>query len=1294
MSLNGTWSFDFDPMNIGIANGWFQPSRTYGKAIQVPFPYQSLAAFGEQQFATDELYRGVFDDIIGPVWYRRTFTVPQSFAGQRTRLRIGATNWGARAWLDGNEVLNAPSDGDTELTVDLGALAPGSSHTIVIRSDTPRADLTSQHPIGRRDVFGPTGGIWQSVWIEPVGTATLQQPRVTPNLTFDGASRTPSAASATVAIRANGLSTGTVHVTLRNPSGQQVGSADVALSNGAGQVTIAIPNPQLWDIRQPNLYTADVVLDDGSGGLRDGVRATFGMRKIERKKAPRADSSGANYYEYIWLNNRPVYIRGALDQGFNPWGHQTPTGEVTGPDFATGTAANPARGSIAYDLMTARAHGFNLVRAHVKIFEPAYYHWADKLGLLIWVEMPSSGRGASLSPTSLAFHERLMRASLVLHRNHPSIVVWGLFNEGWGVVYTNPNGKLHPDAIAYIRRMVPVVRAEFSNVLVDDNSACCENGHTEVTDLNDLHAGWWGYDDWQPYLKQFNDELFPGSTRNFDAGRQAGQPWLMSEIPFSFGHQLANMSLMRAHRKLAGYIGVELTAIELEQGTPITYDRQRRGPELVDHTRAKRGIDMLHRDDAVSINRESMLSLKPDPQTGARVSLPVSVSHFSDLDLSTAQLRWKVAGTGADGRWLDPGVGGGRAISPIRYDVLDAGTVDVTIPATLRTGYVWVWIEAGGQTVAESYVTFLDTTARAGAFDPMSPAKTSQWSGGTHGELQCGPQHNVGYGEGYFEFQANVPAEAQNGGALEFEASSAEALRPLPTFPESSTFTNARKFPTRLTVSVDGTQVHSVVLPDDPNDAVGIASRHYGRYRAGLGNHYGYRVAAPLPAAVVQGKQSVTVRLASNGGGLRVFGLHSGDRGLPPRIVAGSGFNDVPAPVSTTTDRPSVSYASADLAADNTGRAIVSITNDTDVPITNVQARLALPAGWTVSTAQTVSSIPAAGFAHVAFDIRAPSGLPAGLPVEVTATAVWTAAGVQRTVQAQAAQHTYKSRDVIDPRGAGASLSGDARADLMCVQPSGVVHAWRNVDGVNPWAWGHDRDSVVAAGMSSDPRRTRFADLDGDGRSEIMSILPTGEVWAWWNCEGFAVEPWCNDQILLDTLGTTPPENIWFADLSGDGKAELLALQPDGNVHARLNCNGFQTRPFCPGYRIVAGTHEPAERIYWADLNGDRRAEIMWLQPNGEVKAWRNCNGFPTTSDPDERPWCEDAIIAKLGTTPPANVKFADLSGDGLSDIAVVQEDGQIRAWRNGVGWGGEPWRGNSMLLGSAFSDPARLIFG
>lgn len=1013
-SLNGAWSFDFDPSNKGEGERWFAPDHQLGKAIRVPFPYESLAAFGEEGYATDDLYRGGFADYVGTVWYKRTFTVPRSFQGSDTRLRIGATNWGAAVWLDGELVKPYDETGDTELTIDLGTLAPGSTHTLAVKVvSTNVDDQSSPIPMGRRDRFTNSGGIWQSVWIEPVEAATLATPRVSPRLTFTGTKRTPDSAAAVVDVSATGGTTAVV--TVRDPKGKPVGTRTAQLAEGKAQVTLPVADPKLWDVKQPNLYTADVVLKNG-GRTVDGVRTTFGLRKIERKAAPGSNGD----YQYLWLNNRPILLRGALDQGFNPWGIATPTGEVTGADFSTGTKENPGRGSILYDLKEAQRQGMNLVRAHVRVAEPAYYHWADKLGLLIWFEMPSPGR-SSFNDRAKTLFESLLRSSLKIHRNHPSIVIWALYNEGWGVAL-GPN-PLQPQTIPFIKDMAALVRSEFENVLVDDNSACCENGHTSATDINDIHAGLAGFEGLKPYLDEFSSLLKPGSKRNFDEGVQEGQPWVMSEMAFNSGQQLDNIALMRSNPKIAGYIGVQIADQEDETVSPFTYDRQARGAQFVDHTGRERDIDFVHGDDHLSLGKASAATIQP----GANVQLPLTFSHFSDLDLRGATLRWKVAGIDRDtGRWVDPGVGGSRALATTRYAVTDAGSVDVTVPENLRVGYVWAWVQAGSKTVAETYLSF-DTPAEAGVFDPQKPM-VSEWTGGT--KVKASMQ--TGLGKGAFEYSAQVPEAARDGGTLVFEASSAEA----PTLIDPIHATGMRKHPTTLTVTVEGKQLEQVVLPDDPWYPLGIATRsHTG---AGGGGEYGYRVAVPLPKSLVAGKEKVTVRLGSSGGGLRVFGAGSGMEGAPPRIVPGRVSSTVPGPTSNIDDRPGVAYAPAALDDANGGTAVVSITNDTKRTVENASVRLVGPAGWTATPIGSVNvgRLRSTDFAQVAFKIQAPANVVPGTVANFTATSVWTDASGRHAVQIPGQQEVTFDPSAFPVVGVDDAFDTDTSADYNTFLPT------------------------------------------------------------------------------------------------------------------------------------------------------------------------------------------------------------------------------------------------------------------
>ncbi|MFI7455357.1 glycoside hydrolase family 2 TIM barrel-domain containing protein [Nonomuraea sp. NPDC049714] len=990
LSLNGSWSFDFDPGNVGERERWYAPGHAFGKAIRVPFAYQSLAAWGEEELATKEIFRSAFAGYRGTVWYQRSFTVPRDFPKQQVRLRVGAADWGAAVWLDGEPVLPYTGNGFTEISAGLGALAPGSTHTVTIRVVAPPTTPESPYPMGKQTGepngadtgwFSDVGGIWQSVWIEPYAGARLTDTRVTPELTFEGDARTPSVAAARIDVAADGGQRATVQV--RGPDGKVVGSADVPLKDGRGTARIPIARPRLWEPDDPALYTADFRL-----GNDDGVRTTFGLRTIERKWAP----GHQNEYQYVYLNNRPVYLRGVLDQGYNPWGLYTYTGVTAGPDLRTGTENEPGRGSILLDLKNAKKLGFNVVRNHLKVNEPAYYHWADRLGLMIWYDMPNAG-WHSLGAEAERLFEGLLRATLKRDHNHPSIVIWTIFNEAWGLGKEPWQQPIPAEAFPYVRRMVEVTRDTDPSRLIVDNSACCQNGHLD-TDLNDFHYYLAGYDEWKKLLDGFDVQVKPGSTWNFNDGAQSGQPWLNSEFAIRSGQAPHTFGLFRAYPKLNGYVGVQLAETEQEVQSPVTFDRQPNWPEFVDHHGRPRGIDLFQGDDAISLMGTSARTV----ERGDAIEVPVKVSHFGDTDLSRATLRWKIGGYDDKGRWVANADGGGsRPFAPERYTVTDAGTVSVTAPAKLRNGYVWIWLDTGGRTVAENYLTF-DAPAPDGGFSPGA-VTAQEWTGGAQARTTGGSDWVTGYGRGHFEYEVQLPEKVRTGrprgATLIAEVAAAQPRG----WYDPNNVTTARRYPARLTVSVNGTALPVIELPDDPHGPTALAGRSRGSLVADFGNRYGYRIAVPITARQLGDGDTVTLRFASNGGGLSVFGVRSGRHGAPPTLVSGR--------VSVPEERPrfravdsrlSVYQAPAAIStATGAGTAIVSVVNDTARTARNVRVRLSAPKGWTATAAEpdVISSLKPGEARHVAFTVRAGSTVLTGRTADFTATASWDGHAIQ-----------------------------------------------------------------------------------------------------------------------------------------------------------------------------------------------------------------------------------------------------------------------------------------------------------
>ncbi|WP_394825675.1 FG-GAP repeat domain-containing protein [Pendulispora albinea] len=261
----------------------------------------------------------------------------------------------------------------------------------------------------------------------------------------------------------------------------------------------------------------------------------------------------------------------------------------------------------------------------------------------------------------------------------------------------------------------------------------------------------------------------------------------------------------------------------------------------------------------------------------------------------------------------------------------------------------------------------------------------------------------------------------------------------------------------------------------------------------------------------------------------------------------------------------------------------------------------------------------------------------------------------------------------------GPSLSGEGRAEIMALHDNGDIQAWYNVAGFKEMPWG---GSVTIGRGFSDPSRVRFADLDGDGYSDIIAIQENGDVQAWHNGGAFKEMPW--DGAAIIGRDFFDPNRVRLADLDGDGRAEIMAIQENGDIQAWHNGGGFKEMPWDGAAIIGRGFLDPNE-VQLADLDGDGRAEIMAIHPNGEIQAWYNAGGFK------EMPWGDSTIVGR-GFTDPSRARFADLDGDGRAEIVAIQSNGDVQAWHNDGGFKEMPW-GASLVIAIGFTDPTRTFF-
>ena len=391
LNLNGLWDYAVTPRGS-------TPPETYDGAILVPFPIESALSGVQKTINPDQ-----------NLWYRRTFELPDDWGNQPVLLHFGAVDWQAVVWVNGQK-MGEHRGGYTPFSVDItNALADRRREQEVVVEVWDPTDSDEQ-PVGKQSLhpkgiwYTATTGIWRTAWLEPVPPSHISRLKLIPDVD-----------RSTLFVEAftnDGATVTQVRATARE------GKQDVATAEGGVNLPLSLPiaAPKLWSPDDPFLYDLVVELLDEEGRVVDRVDSYFGMRKISIVR-------GAEGYNRLALNNQPLFQYGPLDQGFWPSGLYTA----------------PSDEALRYDIEATKKMGFNMARKHVKVEPDRWYYWCDKLGLLVWQDMPSGGPrvkpdGVELirSEDAAVQFEAELQALVDAYYNHPSIVMWVIFNEGWG----------------------------------------------------------------------------------------------------------------------------------------------------------------------------------------------------------------------------------------------------------------------------------------------------------------------------------------------------------------------------------------------------------------------------------------------------------------------------------------------------------------------------------------------------------------------------------------------------------------------------------------------------------------------------------------------------------------------------------------------------------------------------------------------------------------------------------------------------------------------------------------------
>lgn len=544
--LDGEWEFEFDPANPVDGDGFLSVDSAYSEKIKVPFAHQSNLSEIQQSIPSQWL------------WYRKRFDLPEEWPDNRTFLHFGAVDYYCRVWVN-DTFVGEHSGGYTPFHFDVTHIVKQKGNYIVIKVedsnslDQPRGKQSWSDPFSCW--YTPVSGIWQSVWIESVGWKYIE------DIFFKTVPTEKPLQEEVLCL---------VDITLNMPAPKSKIKMNLAFEGSTIQnktveaqyplttVVFQISTPELWSPEKPALYGISVSLFNDTT-MEDKTYSYTGLRIVSLKEKG-LFINGVNYHQKL-----------ILDQGYWPEGLYTPKDTD----------------AFKLDIELSKKMGFNGCRMHMKIEDPHFYYWADKLGFIVWSEFPTP---FSYTETS---RFALMREFIkVLHRdrNHPSIVAWVPYNESWGLAT-----HTHKDSvITWLKELSALVRQIDPTRLFIDN-----DGWEHVkTDIVTYHS----YAATKKELEEIHNELIIGKKPFgkplwIEKSEQQTLPIMLSEFggiaiaeekqhSQSWGYQgIANnknelkkriSEIFKSAYKLPGQIGfcyTQLTDVEQEVNGLLRGDR-------------------------------------------------------------------------------------------------------------------------------------------------------------------------------------------------------------------------------------------------------------------------------------------------------------------------------------------------------------------------------------------------------------------------------------------------------------------------------------------------------------------------------------------------------------------------------------------------------------------------------------------------------------------------------------------------------------------------------------------------
>lgn len=903
VNLNGIWEFDFDADEEGKNAGWFKPDQEFSRSINVPFCWESSLS-------------GVNDpDYKGQAWYKKTVNVDKSWEGKKIFLKFGAVDWKCKLWVNGEEVgehIGGYSAFEMDVTEYMNV---GEDNVVTLWVEDKGSYGDDSYPalIGKQGRNAPCGyihtsGIWQTVGLEARSATYLDNAKAVSDIdnatvTYDLDVTTDK--DQTLTVEYDFASTVyDMENDVDIPTGSVVeGSQEIQVESGANSIElspIAIANQKLWNYDDPNLYQGTLTVKDVDGNVLDELSTYFGLRKVEAK-----------YYnedlgvKYIYLNDEPVYMSGLLDQGF----------------WEEGIYTAPSEDALKYDILAMKEAGFNMIRKHLKIEDPLQYYWCDKLGMMVWQDMPhatamvpSKEGGEALGRK---YYEECLDAAMEMNYNHPSIVSVMLFNETWGLYAAyNDNGKNRNVKAAdgkstaeWVEYLYNKTKGAYPNMLIEDMSPC-NSDHVQPSDLNTYHMYPKSYDGAVGDVENRVNNAYVGSENNYKFGfKQDGDPLLNSEyggvaaydgdydISYCFKYMT---DIQRRYEKQSGFVYTEPFDVEYERNGILTYDRKMKifGYDEVAYG-GDMGIKDLVQETYIGIVDSPIKNVKP----GAKIKTKImAMSWTNDVPENTV-VKWRFDGTDIYGNNISTGLAGTQGMDIIPYEKAEA-SLSFRVPAQACVGTLTVWIEGpDGAKIAKNFTNIVVADASSDNKEmTLDNEKGSITMKAAVNDRKMVTTEGTGSQDYSYTLPENFNLDSLNGMKIIAEASSYKGMTGTDKnhssySSEFSQTAEGRAVASDMTVSVNGVEIDTVYLPDNPRDMRGTLSLNAPYNGATSAGDFGYLVnlsvsrekLAEIKAAMGESKvMKVTYAVkadAANQNGLRIYNSVYGRYAVNPTII-------------------------------------------------------------------------------------------------------------------------------------------------------------------------------------------------------------------------------------------------------------------------------------------------------------------------------------------------------------------------------------------------------------------------